>query len=158
MNRKKMRLMPWFCTLANRNSFSECTHCCVVRFVAENWKRFFTVSSKTLDINNSLRKHKHNNVEEYSCNLLETAECKFFPRFLDKNRRIHNDRWRMNKSTSIFWLLFCLFLFAGVWSHAVWSLNQFSSTFRHCLFVFISFPKKIYDLSVSMVLETVYQK
>lgn len=31
---------------------------------------------------------------------LETAECQFFPGFLDKNRGIHNDRWRMNKSTS----------------------------------------------------------
>ena len=52
------------------------------------------------DINNSLRKHKHNYAEEYSCSLLETAECKFSPGFLDKNRGIHYDRWRMNKSTS----------------------------------------------------------
>lgn len=29
---------------------------------------------------------------------------------------------------------------------------------RHCFFVFILFPKKIYDLTVSMVLEIVYQK
>lgn len=68
-------------------------------------------------------------VEEYSCNLLETAESKFSPGFLDKNRRIQSDRWRMNKSTSNnFYTLFYLFLFAGVWSHAVWSLNRFSST------------------------------
>ena len=67
------------------------------------------------DINNSLRKHKHNYAEEYSCSLLETAECKFSPGFLDKNRRIQSDRWRMNKSTSNnFLTLFYLFLFAGV--------------------------------------------
>ena len=60
------------------------------------------------DINNSLRKHKHNYAEE-------TAECKFSPGFLDKNRRIQSDRWRMNQSTSNNSLtLFYLFLFAGV--------------------------------------------
>ena len=100
MNRKKMRLMPRFCTLAKENSFSECTHCCMIRFVAENWKRFFIVIVQKQDINNSLRKHKHNYAEEYSCNLLETEECKFSPGFLDKNRGIRNDRWRMKKSTS----------------------------------------------------------
>lgn len=139
MNRKKMRLMPWFCTLANRNSFSECTHCCVVRFVAENWKRFFIVSSKTLDINNSLRKHKHNYVEEYSCNLLETAECKFSPWFLDKNRGTHNDRWRMNKSTSnnFFWLFFiCSCLPAYEVMHCDHSINSLQHTGIVCLFLF----------------------
>lgn len=98
-------------------------------------------------------------VEEYSCNLLETAECKFSPGFLDKNRRIQSDRWRMNKSTSNnFYTLFYLFLFAAYevmqCDHSIDSLQHN----RHCFFVFILFPKKIYDLTVSMVLEIVYQK
>ena len=110
------------------------------------------------DINNSLRKHKHNYAEEYSCNLLETAECQFFPRFLDKNRRIHNDRWRMNKSTSKNFFDFFFICFCSLVYEVMQSDHSINSLQHNRLFVFILFPKKIYDLSVSMVLEIVYQK
>ena len=129
------------CTLANRNSFSECTHC----YVAENWKRFLLLVQKH-QTNNSLRKHKYNYVEEYSCNLLETAECKFFPGFLGKNRRIHNDRWRMNKSTSniffdFFFICFCLLVYEVMQcDHSINSLQHMGIV---CLFLFYFLKKSM---------------